>query len=349
MSPRTAQNARSGVSERAVQLLADADVIDLHLDVDVPARVYGYRSDVRHPRATVARRFFGHTDFPRLREASFNGVVYDIATNPFRPAANRLRVTLQNITDAKSRIALGGATYCRSARDYVLARKQGKIGCWLSLQGGNALEHDPSVLETALGRDLHRITLVHLTHSTLGGTSSPIGRDRGLTPHGRAFIARCHEQRILVDLAHAGKSTFWQALDALPTDTPPIVSHTGVAGVHPHWRNIDDAQIVALADRGGVVGILYHSAFLGPVGVFGRVARSKILEHIEHVIRIGGEHTAAIGTDYDGAIIPPHDLPDITDHPILIQDMLDRGWSEIRIRNVLGLNYLRVATQVRPE
>ena len=65
-------------------------------------------------------------------------------------------------------------------------------------------------------------------------------------------------------------------------------------------------------------------------------------------MRLVGDDHAAIGTDYDGMIIPPRDLPDITHHPLLVQDMLDRGWSEERIRKILGLNYLRVVGDVRP-
>ena len=65
-----------------------------------------------------------------------------------------------------------------------------------------------------------------------------------------------------------------------------IVTHTGVRGVLNHWRNIDDEQIRAIADRGGVVGVMAHSGFLkragGPRGV------EMIVEHIEHVLNIGG-------------------------------------------------------------
>ena len=119
-----------------------------------------------------------------------------------------------------------------------------------------------------------------------------------------------------------------------------------VSGVYPHWRNLDDAQIRAIADRGGVVGVMYQSSFLAPVWIYAK--RSAILDHLEHIIRVGGEGCAAIGTDYDGMIVPPGDLPDVTAHPLLVQDMLDRGWREARIRAVLGENYLRVLRHVRP-
>lgn len=340
--------ARWGTSLEAAQLLAEAHFIDLHLDLEVPVRLYGYDPSVRHEPRRRPAIFFGHTDYPRLREASFSGVVYDVATNPFRPAANRQATTLTNLERVKGRVARHAdelaIVTCLS--EYDAARAAGKLAFFLSLQGGNALVHDPSVLQGEAGRLLHRITLVHLTSSPLGGTSSPLGRDRGISELGRAFVTACNAAHVLVDLAHAGKRTFWGALDAHSLDLPPIVSHTGVSGVYPHWRNLDDDQIRAIADRGGVVGIMYQSSFLAPAWIYAR--RSAILDHLEHVCRVGGEACAAIGTDYDGMIVPPGDLPDVTAHPLLVQDMLDRGWSERRIRGILGENYLRVVRHIRP-
>ncbi len=95
------------------------------------------------------------------------------------------------------------------------------------------------------------------------------------------------------------------------------------------------------------MGIVYQSDFLAPRAQLG-CGRSAILDHLAHVIDVAGEDAAAIGSDYDGMIVPPVDLPDITAHPLLVQDMLDRGWSEARIRKILGQNYLRVVGAVRP-
>ena len=162
---------------------------------------------------------------------------------------------------------------------------------------------------------------------------------------GREFVERCNARRILVDLAHAGKATFWGALEVHGHDVPPIVSHTGIEARRAHWRNIDDDQIRAIADRGGVIGIMYQSNFLAP-GLWG-CARSAIVDHLEQVIDVVGEDYAAIGTDYDGMIVPPRDLPDVTSHPLLVQDMLNRGWTEGRIRKILGQNYLRVVRDTR--
>lgn len=348
-SERIAQWAQNlGVSERACQILADADFIDLHLDLEVTVRVLGYDPTRRHAARKKPWPFFGHTDYPRLAESGFTGVVYDIATNPVRFPRNRQATTLKNIERIQERVQRHSdrLAIVRTAADYYQARKERKLAMWLSLQGGNAFIHDPSVLDGEIGDSLHRITLVHLTRSGLGGTNSPLGGDGGLTAAGRDYVEICNERRILVDLAHAGKRTFWDTLEHHHASLPPIVSHTGVESVRSHWRNVDDDQIRAIAARGGVVGVMYQSSFLEPVLTYGR--RSAIVDHLAHIVDLVGEDYAAIGTDYDGAIIPPADLADVTHHPMLVQDMLDRGWSEARIRKILGTNYLRVVEAIRP-
>jgi membrane dipeptidase len=339
---------RLGVSTAAVELLVAAGSIDLHLDLDVSVRVTGFDPLRHHGAATRVSPLVWQTDFPRLREGGFTGVVYDVATNPVRPAGNRLAATRRNMTRIAATISSRPAdlALCRTAGDYDRARAEGKLAVWLALQGGNAVSADPAALSGPLGADLHRITLVHLTTSDLGGTSSPAGRDSGITAVGREVVGRCNDARILVDLAHAGKRTFWGALDAHARDLPPIVSHTGVEGVRPHWRNLDDDQIRAIADRGGVIGVMYQSSFLAPVRW--TCTRSAILDHLDHIHGVAGQGVGAIGTDYDGFIVPPSDLPDPCGHPRLVQDMLDRGWSPERVRGVLAGNYLRVVRELRP-
>ena len=337
-----------GVSTEAVELLLDSDFVDLHLDLDVPVRVIGWNPSRRHKTNKRPPLLWGQTDLPRLIEAGFTGVVYDVATNPARPPRNRQRATLRNLDRICDMVGQHPESLAlvTSRSAYDRARADGKLAIWLSLQGGNALAHDLSVLDGEIGQLLHRITLVHLTSSRLGGTNSPAGADRGLGALGRECIERCNASRVFVDLAHSGKRTFWDALEAHSTEVPPIVSHTGVCGVRDHWRNVDDDQIRAIVDRGGMIGIMYQSNFLEPTLLYAK--RASIVDHIAYVIGLVGEDYVGIGTDYDGAIVPPADLPDVTHHPKLVQDMLDRGWSDTRIRKILGSNYLRVVQAMRP-
>lgn len=215
------------------------------------------------------------------------------------------------------------------------------------MQGGNAFDSPADVRLVPAGA-LLRVTLMHLTDSSLGATSWPLGRSRGrggLTADGLAMVEALNERRILVDLAHASRRTFFDALDASSATLPPVVTHTGVSGVHRSWRNIDDEQIRAIAERGGVIGIMYHRGFLGRP--FWKVGAEAIVRHLEHTITVGGEDCAALGSDWDGMIVTPRDMPTCLELPVLVERMLERRWPEQRIRKVLGQNALRLIGTVR--
>ncbi len=344
------QALRLGVTVEAARILADSPFIDAHCDMDVPARVLGWRQDIAHGPWRRVVPMMCHTDLPRLMDAGMTGVVYDIATNVLRSRASRLEITLANLERVEALVQAHPEelVLARNAADHDRAVATGRLAVWIALQGGNALEADPDILDGHLGRRLHRITLVHLTSSVFAGSNSPRQPDLGLSGRGRAFVAACNHNRVLVDLSHAARRSFWDVLEVHDPTVPPIVSHTGMDAVRSHWRNIDDAQIKAIATRGGVVGVIYQGAFLTQVPLGFACRRAHVLDHLEHLIDVGGEDVAAIGTDYDGMITPPSDLTDVTHHPQLVQDMLDRGWGEPRIRKVLGENYLRVVRDVCP-
>ena len=73
-------------------------------------------------------------------------------------------------------------------------------------------------------------------------------------------------RRMFVDLAHIHESAFWDAVTEHDRSQPLIDTHTGVAGVTPHWRNLTDNQVKAIADTGGVVGIIFAEEFLRRIG-----------------------------------------------------------------------------------
>ena len=101
----------------------------------------------------------------------------------------------------------------------------------------------------------------------------------------------------------------------------------------------------AVVDTGGVVAIIFHHGFFGRRVPTGRV----VLDHVEAAIAAGGEECVALGSDYDGFIVPPADLRDGgVGFYRLVDYMLERGWSETRIRNVLGDNFVRSFARLRP-
>ncbi len=336
-----------GVSREAIELYASSDVVDLHVESYLWTRMLGYDLAARHGWGPTRGRFLSQVDLPRLVEAGLTGAVFSIATWPFGRRATRARVLAENVAELRGAI-LAHPEHLALVTDhagYVRARAEGRVAIWLAIQGGNALDSGPEDV-LAAPEEIVRITLVHLTGSTLGGTSSPLGRERGLTPFGRSYVRQCNARRILVDLAHASRTTFWDALEVHDPALPPVVTHTGVSGVTPHWRNLDDDQLRAVADRGGVVGIIFQSTFLGDPLLRGRA--SSIVAHLEHASRVAGDGVLALGSDWDGLICTPADMRTVRELPVLVQRMLDRGWPEARIRGALGGNWLRVLRAIRP-
>jgi len=330
-------------------ILAEADMVDAHCDMEVPARLVGYDPRKHHGNQLFPRPFWGHADYPRLRQGGFKAVVHDVPTNIFKGPKARLVATYRNVGVIAERVASrpGHLASVANLHAFRQAREQGKLAVFTALQGGNAVEADLSVLQSTLGQRLHRITVVHLSSSCMGGSSSPSQPDEGITPMGIELVERCNAARVLVDLSHAGPRTFQGILDAHDPTLPPIVSHTGVSALRPHWRNLSDDQIRAVASRGGVVGILFHGNFLAKVPPGLPCRRARILDHLEHVIAVGGEGAACLGSDFDGMITPPSDMPDASAVPALVYDMLERGWPVDRIHRVLGGNYFRVVGEVR--
>jgi membrane dipeptidase len=336
-----------GISREAIDVYLQSDVIDLHLDSFIWQRVFGYDLRRRHGRGLFDARFYSQVDFPRALEAGLTGATWVITTNPLRSSAERQDAFFANVRELLALFdsVRSAFSVVRNVAEYRAARTAGKHGAFIGIQGGNALDHDLGAIDRLPEGLILRATVVHLSSSSFGATSSPLrgGGDPGLSDHGRAFIRRLNEKKIFVDLAHISKKGFWDTVDVHDRSQPLLVTHTGVSGVFEHWRNLDDAQLRAIADSGGTVGVMYHSSFLGKGG-----SRAKaVIDHLEHIVDTVGEDHASLGSDWDGAILPPRDLATCLDLPRLAELMLRRGFSPERTAKILGGNFLRVVAALR--
>lgn len=343
---------RAGVSLEAVQLLYGSEVVDLHIESFIPLRLWGYDLHARHEPPPLRGHYFGHLDFPRALEGGLTGGMWSISTNVFRSARQRLEVTLRNFEALRASIETtdGQMRVVRTFAEYQRARHEGMHAALLAIQGGNALDAAPDGPAAVPDRMLTRVTVVHLSNSTFGKTSSPLsaGSKAGLTDRGRQFIEQLNAERVFVDLAHINVPGFWDAVEVHDRTQPLLVTHTGVDGVRDMWRNIDDDQIRAVAETGGSIGIIFQTRFLRRSG--GPRDGRMVVDHIEHVIDVVGDAHVSIGSDYDGCIVPPRDLRDgALAYARLVQYMLDRGWNDDRIRRILGENFLRAFRMLRPD
>ena len=338
-----------GVSREATELYLASDVIDLHVDSFIWNRIFRYDLRRRHGRGLLGARFYSQVDLPRIREAGVSGATWVITTNPWRRREHRPDVFLENLRRLQGILESvpGDVAVVRNAAEYRKARDAGLHAAFLGIQGGNALDREPDALDLIPDDLVLRVTVVHLSSSRLGTTSAPGARrpDQGLTRAGREFVERLDAKRIFVDLAHINRRGFFDAVEVHAPSHPLIVTHTGVSGVTPHWRNLDDAQLRAVADTGGTVGVMYQSSFLGDSHWGGRA--ESVVRHLAHIVETVGEDHASLGSDWDGAIVPPRDLPTCLELPRLVDLMLKRGWSPDRIRKILGANFLRAVASLR--
>ncbi|MBW2313959.1 MAG: membrane dipeptidase [Deltaproteobacteria bacterium] len=337
-----------GISREAVEVYLASDVLDLHLDTFIWNRVFGYDLRRRHERGLLGRHFYGQVDFPRILEAQITGGTWVITTNPLRPRGGRPETFVANLARLRKLFATVSDQFAvvRNVAEYRAARAAGKHGAFIGIQGGNALDRELESLDLIADDCVLRITLVHLSSSTLGVTSSPAAgrrKDEGLSDLGRDYVRRLNEKKIFLDLAHINRAGFFDALSVHDKSQPVLVTHTGVTGVHPHWRNLDDEQLRAVADLGGTIGVMYQESFLGKPPC----TTETVVDHVEHIVNTVGEDHASLGSDWDGAISPPRDLTTCLDLPRVADRMLQRGWSPERVQKILGGNFLRTVEMLR--
>ena len=161
---------------------------------------------------------------------------------------------------------------------------------------------------------------------------------RGLTDLGKAAVEELNANKIILDVSHLSDGG---VEDILALSKAPIVaSHSNCAAVHNVSRNLNDAQIKKIADKGGVVGLNFCRDFIG-----GESAFEGLFQHLKHLINVGGEDVAALGSDFDG--IPPYDeIADCTFVQKLLQYFVGRGISTRQLEKLARDNFYRVFKEV---
>ncbi|MBI3866331.1 MAG: membrane dipeptidase [Planctomycetia bacterium] len=260
--------------------------------------------------------------------------------------------------------------------DIVEAKKQQRLCLYLTGNGVPLVQDWLSVADELrylrvffqLG-----IRMMHLTYqrrNTIGdGAAEPA--NAGLSDFGRAVIAEMNRLGIIVDVAHSGWQTSFEAARA--SKKPMVASHTSCAALHKHIRGKPDDVGRAIAEAGGLVGICCIPQFLGKSGDI-----AAFLDHIAHAVKHFGIDHVAIGTDIaytsrnadaENKKIPPRPKSRTrwealwptetfittpaareslawTNWPLFTVGLVQRGFSDADIQKILGGNMLRVARDV---
>lgn len=251
-------------------------------------------------------------------------------------------------------------TQVHSAADIHRAKKQGRVGIILGWQNTSGIDDDISNL--VLFRDLG-VKVMQLTYNTqnLVGSGCWESRDGGLSDFGRDVVDEMNRLRILIDLSHVGPRT---SDDAIRRSKAPVAYTHCCPMLKQHPRNKTDEQLRTIAAAGGFVGFASYTPFL-PKGEESTL--DDCIAAMNYLINLVGEESVGIGTDWvqdqdigffqylsadkgrgrpttkPYAKVPPmpKGLETLGDFGNFIPAMERAGWSETRIRRVLGENWLR--------
>lgn len=328
--------------DEARALHAEVHVLDLHADTAKLMDKLGYDLAARHERPMPkAINVFGHVDLPRMRDGGMAGQFFSFWTTPYpeRGCAKAVTRQLDALDEAMAKNP-DQLAWTRTGSDVRAAKLAGKIAALGGIEGGQALEGDLETIEAFSRRGVRYLGLLHFSANAIGRPAKGKGSDanEGLTAFGRDVVRECERTGVIVDLAHINRKGYFDALEL--ATVPPMVSHTGVLGVHEHWRNIDDEQIRALADKGGCIGVIFSRKYLGSASI------DSVVDHILHVINVAGDDVPALGSDFDGFVVPPEGLEDIAAMPNLTVALSRRGVSSRVLEKILGGNVLRVLDAV---
>ena len=225
----------------------------------------------------------------------------------------------------------------RVPEDLARAKREGRLGVILSFESVEMLEGRLDRLALFRNLGVRVMQLSYNRRSAFGnGVMEPDGG--GLTSMGREAVRRMNALGIAIDLSHANEQTTADVIDL--SSRPPIVSHGGCSAVHPHPRNKSDAQLQALAARGGVFGV-YDLMYLTPPPR--QPALEDYMQHMAHAIDVAGEDHVGVGSDQS---IEPFDTSPtgMQEWMQYVQRRQQAGVAapgEDRPPYVLGLNTLR--------
>ncbi len=342
----------------------DSLILDSH--VDVPYRLWRQHMEGREID-DISGSTDGDFDFIRARKGGLNVPFFSI----YLPASTQLHpekfILINSVAD------LGSIT------------NKNIVGIALGMENGAPIQGDLSRVQYYFDRGIRYITLTHSKTNHISDSSYDENIQwHGLSEFGKSLIEEMNKVGIMVDISHVNDEAFYQAIEI--SQVPVIASHSSLRHFTPGFeRNVDDAMLSKLAEKGGVIQINFGSSFISKrpqdylvkmnsfletrlgknlekvseqdireirnefmaINPYPYASLDEVLDHFDRVVKLVGIDHVGIGSDYDGVgDTLPVGLKDVSTYPVLIQGLLDRGYSQKDIQKILGGNLIRVWKEV---
>jgi membrane dipeptidase len=334
----------------------------------------------------VAGEGSGHMDLPRLLAAGHSAQVFAIfAAASYYPGRDLCAFAERAIaaihgwavaSDGRMRVALSRAEAQGLAKRIspapLLPSSSAPLLAIIGLEGADPLEGRAERLRHFYDLGV-RLVIPAWDDNAFSGSSA--GPGDGLTAEGFKLIELCQELGVMVDVSHASDAAFEQIRQIVRG--PFVASHSNCRALCPAPRNLTDAQIRALADRGGVMGInlapdflspeylISWDAVMAPVRHADAATRQRLREaagqqlraiprpgvdwiarHVRHAIAIGGEACIGLGGDLDGISFMPAGIDGVEGYPLIPEALAAAGLTESQIEKVCWRNMARVFGEV---
>ena len=296
---------------------------------------------------------------PRLKRANISTTFYAISGDSLTHANGTYRflhAALQNIDALRTEMAAsqGQMKLILHREDLPAAPTPDTVHFVLSFEGGKPLEGRLENLRNFYCLGLRAMQITWNLRNELADGVKEERTGGGLTNFGEAVVREMERLGMVIDLAHISRAGWFDVLDV--ASGPVCCSHSNCKKIYHHFRTIDDEQIKALAETGGVLGV---NAIATMVAM--EPTLDKLVDHISHIADLVGIDHVGLGLDFvkdDGPLYPEDEIFGVGENRLIpgfeneddliniTECLLKRGFRKDDVVKVLGGNFLRVLRAV---
>lgn len=217
-----------------------------------------------------------------------------------------------------------------------------KAATLLAIEEGGAIDGSLEALRCLYELGVRAMTLTWSNRNDIADGINEEATGSGLTLFGKQVVAEMNRLGMLVDVSHISTAGFWSVIE---TSTKPIIAtHSNAKSLCSHPRNLNDEQIKALAQNGGLAGITFAGQFLEED--WRNACIESVYKHIDYMLNlIGNDDHIGFGSDFDGISHPPYNIQGVQDYKPLIE-YLSKYYSDETINKFTHQNVINLLQKV---
>ncbi|KAM6177451.1 dipeptidase 3-like [Erethizon dorsatum] len=330
-----------GLQGRVRALMRDFPLVDGHNDLPLVLK-----QRFQNRLQDVNLRNFSHsqTSLDRLRDGLVGAQFWSAYVPCYTQDRDAVRLTLEQIDLIRRMCASYSELELVTSAEGLNSTQ--KLACLIGVEGGHSLDSSLSVLRSFYLLGVRYLALTFTCSTPWAESSTKFIYDlyanvSGLTSFGEKVVQEMNRLGMMIDLSYASDNLARQTLRV--SRAPVIFSHSAARGVCYSYLNVPDDILQLLKKNGGVVMVTLSMGVLH-CNLFANV--STVADHFDHIRAVIGSEFIGIGGNYDGSGRFPQGLEDVSTYPVLIEELLSRGWSEEELQGVLRGNLLRVFRRV---